>query len=375
MVVEKNDKNEIKKSLNIFLIIVATLVAIGMIFIYSSSSVYAMEKFGSANYFVKKQLIGLLLGLVGIFVIFLLPIKIIKKYCPYFFWSSLILTCGTMVPGISQRIHGSARWIKLPGLSFQPSELLKISVIIYIAYFIAKKQNNLKSFFKAYLPVMIILGFTSLILLRQPDFGLTVTIASTILVMLFVAKFNYKHLLLTFGSLVPAAIILVALKPYRLQRILTFLNPWQDPKGSGFQIIQSLIAIGSGGLWGVGITNSKQKFFYLPMQHTDFIFSIIAEESGLIGCLCIIILFIALLFFGIKISTKIQDTFSRYSVLGLVILISIQAIINLAVATGLAPTKGIGLPLVSYGNTSLVCTLCIVGLIINIAYSNANNKE
>lgn len=364
-------KNRVSKTdLNIFISIVAILVAIGLIFIYSSSSVYAMEKFGSSQYFVKKQALGLLLGIIGIIFIFILPLKLIKKITPYLFFGSLALTAATMIPGISQRIHGSARWIRLFGLSFQPSEILKIAVIIYIAYFISKKENNLNSFFNAYLPVMIILGFTSIILLRQPDFGLTVTIACTIITMLFVAKFNYKHLLLTFSAFIPAAIVLIALKPYRLQRILTFLNPWQDPQGSGFQIIQSLIAIGSGGLWGVGIANSKQKFFYLPMQHTDFIFSIIAEETGLIGSICIICLFIALLFFGIKISTRIQDTFSRFAILGLVVMISIQAIINLAVAAGLAPTKGIGLPFVSYGNTSLVCSLCMVGLIINIVYNN-----
>ncbi|KKP25022.1 MAG: Cell division protein FtsW [candidate division TM6 bacterium GW2011_GWF2_30_66] len=367
-------KDNLQANLNIFLIIVATLVAIGLVFIYSSSCVYAMEKFSSAQYFVKKQAFGLILGLISILFVFILPLKFIKKITPYLFWGSLALTSATMIPGIAQRIHGSARWINLFGFSFQPSEILKISVILYIAYFIVKKQDKLNSFFNAYLPVLVILGITSVILLKQPDFGLTVTIVSTVFTMLFVAKFNSKYLILTFAALIPAAATLVLIKPYRLQRILTFLNPWQDPQGSGFQIIQSLIAIGSGGLWGVGIANSKQKFFYLPMQHTDFIFSIIAEETGLIGSLCIITLFTALLFLGIRISLSLKDIFSKFTVLGLVILISIQAIINLSVAAGLAPTKGIGLPFVSYGNTSLVCTLCMVGLIINIVYSNIYEK-
>lgn len=405
-------KDRIKTDLNLFLLIITALIAIGLIFIYSSSSVFAMEKFACPHYFVKKQVFGLILGLIGAIFIFILPIKFIKKITPYIFWGSLLLTSATMIPGLTQRIHGSARWINLFGFSFQPSEILKITLVLYIAYFITKKQDKLNSFFHAYLPVLVIVTATGLILLKQPDFGLTVTLIATVFTMMFIAKFNPKHLILTFAALVPAAVTLVLLKPYRLQRILTFLNPWQDPQGSGFQIIQSLIAIGSGGLWGVGISNSKQKFFYLPMQHTDFIFSIIAEETGFIGSMCIITLFVALLFLGIRISLKLgeggisgsgltplqgamgqtgyaqgkstgfnaissanENLFSKFVVLGLVVLISIQAIVNLSVAAGLAPTKGIGLPFVSYGNTSLVCNLCMVGLIVNIVYSNLNQNR
>lgn len=367
-------KNKIKTDLNLFLLTVTTLIAIGLIFIYSSSSIYALEKFGQPHYFVKKQIFGLLLGILGMIIAFLLPLKFIKKITPFAFWGSLLLTSATLITTLSQRIHGSSRWVNIFGFSFQPSEILKLAIIMYVAYFIAKKQNTLHSFFNAYLPMVIIVGATSLILLKQPDFGLTVTLAATIFIMLFVAKFNAKHLFLSLLALVPAAITLVYLKPYRLKRILTFLNPWQDPQGAGFQIIQSLIAIGSGGFWGVGISNSKQKFFYLPMQHTDFIFSIIAEETGFIGSLSIIMLFITLMYFGIRISWQITDIYSKFTVFGFVSLITLQAIINLAVATGLAPTKGIGLPFVSYGNTSLVCSLCMIGLITNIVYSSSNNN-
>jgi len=174
---------------------------------------------------------------------------------------------------------------------------------------------------------------------------------------------------------IPAVVSLVYLKPYRLKRILTFLNPWEDPKGAGFQIIQSLIAIGSGSLWGVGISHSKQKFFYLPMQHTDFIFSIVAEEAGFLGSLCIIALFVSFAYFGMRLSWQLRDPFYQFTVLGFVILITLQAIINLAVTTGLVPTKGIGLPFVSYGNTSLVCSLCMVGLIINIVHSSLHKEN
>ena len=175
-----------------------------------------------------------------------------------------------------------------------------------------------------------------------------------------------KHLLGTLAALLPIALGLIAMHPYRIRRILTFLNPWADPQGAGFQIIQSFIAIGSGGLWGLGIGQSKQKFFYLPMQHTDFIFSIIAEEVGLIGALCIVTCFMVILYTGLRMALLQTDLFARYTIAGFVILISLQALINLAVATGLLPTKGIGLPFISYGNSSLVSTLAMVGFILSI---------
>jgi len=362
-------KTNIKKDLNIFLISIISLIVVGLVFIYSSSSIYALEKFGSPHYFVKKQIIGLILGTIGLLAAFLFPLKLIKKLTPLLFLGTLFLTSATLIENFGQKIHGSSRWIKIAGFGFQPSEMLKIALIMYLAFFISKKENQSKSFLGAYLPILIIIGITSIILLRQPDFGLTVTLAVTTFMLLFIAKFKTKHLLLTFSCMIPAIAFLVYLKPYRIKRVLTFLNPWADPKGAGFQIIQSLIAIGSGSLWGVGISNSKQKFFYLPMQHTDFIFSIIAEETGFLGSLCIIMLFISFAYSGMRLAWQMKDAFSIFTIMGFVILTSLQAIINLAVTTGLVPTKGIGLPFVSYGNTSLVCGLCMVGLIMNMAYN------
>ena len=234
------------------------------------------------------------------------------------------------------------------------------------------KQQALPSlsFTRSYISFLCILGITSLILLKQPDFGLTVTLALTGFILLFIAHFKGKHLLITLGALLPVAIALILLKPYRLQRILTFLDPWSDPQGAGFQIIQSLIAIGSGGWFGLGISHSKQKFFYLPMQHTDFIFSIIAEETGFVGSLCIVSLYVLITYYGIRIAWYLTDPFARFTVLGFVIMTSLQALINLAVTTGLVPTKGIGLPFVSYGNTGLVCNLMMIGLIMNLVHEN-----
>ena len=362
-------KTESFTDLHIFLGVIATLIIIGFVFVFSSSSVYALEKFGSSYYFVKKQIIGFIIGLAAFFFIRILPIKLIKFLVPFTFLTTLTLTAMTKLPQFAVRIHGSSRWLKLFGFTFQPSEILKFSLIVYVAYFISKKQAVISSFFKSYLPLLFIIGLTSLVLLSQPDFGLTVTICCTIFILLYVAHFPPQYLLSTLICLIPAGITLIYLKPYRFKRILTFLNPWADPKGSGFQIIQSLIAIGSGSFWGVGVSHSRQKFFYLPMQHTDFIFSIIAEETGFLGSICLVSLFIAFAFFGVRVALKLHNPFGMFIVLGFVVLTSLQAITNLAVTTGLIPTKGVGLPFVSYGSTSLVCSIAMVGLIVNLVYS------
>jgi len=253
------------------------------------------------------------------------------------------------------------------GIVFQPSELLKVFFILFVAHFLTKKEFKIKSIYYSYLPFLCIIGITSCILLLQPDFGLTVTLAATGCIMAYIAHFPLRRMVYTALASIPMIAGLVWIKPYRFKRILTFINPWADPRGAGFQIIQSLIAIGSGSFWGAGITHSKQKFFYLPMQHTDFIFSIIAEEAGFIGVFFLVALYILLLYFGLCCAAVLKSSFKRYSIIGFVSLISLQSIINISVSTGLLPTKGIGLPLISYGNTSLVCTLFMIGIIINFS--------
>lgn len=353
------------KTLWYFLLIIMTLIVIGFIFIYSSSSIFALEKFGRPHYFVLKHFVGFIVGLIGLLFFRAVPLPIIKKASPFFFFGTLLLTALTLIPRLGVTIHGSARWLNIPGFAFQPSELLKIAFIIYLAYILAKKQFTLSSFFYGYLPFLFILGLGCLVLLKQPDFGQAVTIALTAFIVLFIAKVKTKYLLATLVPVIPLATMLVILKPYRFKRILIFLDPWQEPKGAGYQIIQSLIAIGSGRFWGIGIANSKQKFFYLPMQQTDFIFSIIAEETGFIGTVFVISLYILLLYFGLRLARQLYDAFSSYVVLGFVLLVTIQTIINLGVATSLLPTKGIGLPFISFGSSSLVCNLCMLGLIMN----------
>lgn len=357
-------------SLLVFSCLALIFIIIGLIFIYSSSSVYALEKFGSAHYFVKKQLIGLMLGIFALIFCQFFSLQTIKKFTPLFFLFALLFSILPLVSKFGQSLNGSSRWINIAGIGFQPSELLKLAFILYIAYLLTKKQNRLRSLISGYFPLLIVVGITAATLLKQPDFGQTVTLSTTAFILFFLADCQLKHILSTAAAFIPAGIALIYMKPYRLKRIMTFLNPWDDPQGAGFQIIQSLIAIGSGNISGVGIAQSKQKFFYLPMQHTDFIFSIIAEETGFIGSTILISLYALFLYTGLKISTKLKDPFSFYCCVGFTILTALQVAINLFVATGLLPTKGLGLPFISYGNSALICNLLMVGLIINFVRNN-----
>lgn len=355
--------------LKILLAVIATLIIIGLLFIYSSSSVFALEKFGSANFFVKKQSVGIVLGIVALCFGRFFPLQGIKILSPYAFLASLMLTAMTLFPQWGEHIHGSSRWLTLFGLTFQPSELLKITLIIYLSYVLTKDASQ-HTFKNKYIPFLCIMTAVACILLKQPDFGMMVTILITACILFFLVQFNVKYIFMTMGALIPILMLLVYIRPYRWKRIITFLNPWNDPQGAGFQIIQSLIAIGSGNWLGIGVSQSKQKFFYLPMQHTDFIFSIIAEETGFIGSFLLITLYIIFLCCGMRIAWNLNDVFGKLVCTGFVTLISLQTIINLAVTTGLAPTKGIGLPFVSYGKSSLVCSMFMIGLLMNIVYDD-----
>jgi cell division protein FtsW len=365
--------DSVRKDMRIFLFITMLLTLTGFIFIYSSSSVFALEKFGSELFFLKKQLFYFVPSLIGFFCFATISTNLLKKLSPYLFIGALFLTALTLIPRFGLHVHGSNRWLNLGGFSFQPSEFLKLFLFIYFGYFLEKKQRNIKSFAQSYLPFMAILGATFLILLKQPDFGSVMTILITSLTLFFVAEFRMAYLLGTILLATPAIAYLVFAKAYRLNRILIFLNPWSDPQGKGFQIIQSLIAIGSGHVLGLGISNSKQKFFYLPMQHTDFIFPIIAEETGFIGSCLILLLFVLFCFFGLRLILKFSDAFAFFTSLGFIVFISLQAVINLMVSCALLPTKGLGLPFISYGGTALVSFFCMVGLIVNFAKSNSRS--
>lgn len=359
--------------LYLFLSITTLLICIGFIFIYSSSSAYALERCNDALYYVKKQALGLFLGIIGAIFFCIVPLQTLKKASPFLFLATLLATAATLIPGIGLSIHGSHRWLALKGFTFQPSELLKVFFIVYCAYFLDKKQFSLYSI-THYLQLLCVIAVTACILLLQPDFGQMVTLSLTAALLFFLAQVPLRYLLITGVPVIPLLGLLVFLKPYRFHRIMIYQNPWKDPQGAGFQIIQSLIAIGSGSWFGTGIAQSKQKFFYLPMHHTDFIFSIIAEETGFMGILFLIILYALFCFVGLKLAACMHDLFSFFCIAGIIILITLQTTINISVACALLPTKGIGLPFISYGASSLLSHLCMIGIIINCVINNERGR-
>ncbi len=361
-----SEDHELMVILYKFLGIVSLLIGIGMLFIYSASSVYAYERFGSAHYYFHRQLISLFVGLCAAASCAFFPLFHYKKLIPFIFIGSLLLTALTLVPGIGVSCHGSRRW--LLGTSLQPSELLKCSLFLYVSYFVDKKKFELHSFSLTFVPLLSIIALSALVLLCQPDFGSVVTIVITMFFFFFVIGIKMRYLWITIGWSVPLAIILIVKKTYRLQRILIYLNPWVDPQGKGFQIIQSLVAIGSGRVWGRGIAYSKQKFFYLPMQHTDFIFSIIAEEMGLIGAVSLVLLYVLFIWYGFQLAQRMQLILTQGVIFNSVFFIALQAFMNMMVATAMLPTKGLALPFISYGGSVLVSSLCMIGLIVNAVY-------
>lgn len=353
--------------IRLFILLAGALILAGILFVYSASFVFALETTGSPYSCVIHHLIGIALGLGAAAIAWALPARFWYSASPLIFLASIILTSLTIFAPAARSMHGSSRWLRLAGFAFQPSELLKFSLILFACRLLTKNHPTWGKTITSYVILFCSVGLTSLILLKQPDFGMTATVVMTIIALLFIANCSLKKLFALAALVLAAGIGLIAMRPYRMRRILTFLNPWQDPLGAGFQIIQSLIAIGSGGLTGLGIGQSKQKFFYLPMQHTDFIFSIIAEETGFIGSSILVLTYLGLVFGGIRLASRMQEPFYAMSTLGMIILIGLQAVINLSVAIGLVPTKGIGLPAISYGNSSLICTMVMISLIIHFA--------
>jgi cell division protein FtsW len=280
---------------------------------------------------------------------------------------AVFLLVLVLVPGIGREVAGARRWFRFKMLSFQPSEFANLAVIVYMADFISRKSEMMKDFVKGFLPPLCILGVCSVLILAQPDLGSTVALATVVFIMLFVSGIRPAYLLSLFLLSLPALYVLIFSVPYRRMRILAFLNPWLDPKGSGFQIIQSQIAIGSGGIFGVGLGHSKQKLFYLPAAHTDFIFSIIGEEMGLIGTIAVIMLFLIFVQQGIKIIRNAPDKFSYFLALGVLSMITFKAVINIGVSCGIFPTKGLPLPFISYGGSSFIFDMIGVGILMNIA--------
>lgn len=351
------------------ILILLMLLGIGIVMIYSSSSIYAWSNRGDSLFYLKKHLIYLIVGFVFMFIAMALDHQIIKKSAKPLFFVSLLLLVLCLIPGISREAAGAKRWIRIGGFGFQPSELIKVTFIIYLADFISRRKKIINNFTYGLLPVLIALGAPALLILLQPDLGTTISLISISFIMLYCAGLNYSYFVLAGAISLPVLYFLVFNIAYRRARMLAFLNPWADPQGTGFQIIQSQIALGSGGIFGQGLGQGKQKLFYLPAAHTDFIFSVIGEEIGIIGAMMVILLFILLIWQMIKIVRFTHDDFFRFLSIGIVALIALQTIINIGVSIGMLPTKGLPLPFISYGGSSLVFNMAAIGLLLNASRS------
>jgi len=337
------------------------LVILGVLFIYSASIAYGLEIKGDALFFLKKHILGLFIGLCVLIIIQKIPLYSIKYYTDSFFFLTFFLTSLTLLKPYQVIINGASRWITIGSWTFQPSELLKVATILYTAKLFSKKNLSLCETLWFFLIILLV----AFLFLQQPDFGGLMLVMTTCFMLLFITHATLFASILTMIGTTFFGVFLIIIQPYRLQRVITFLNPWIDPQGKGFQIIQSFIALGSGGFLGNGISHSSQKLFYLPMQHTDFIFAIIGEEIGFSGCFLIILLYIFLFLYGIRLSIALKDPFCKVFVAGFTILINLQAITSIAVTCGLIPTKGVGLPFISYGMTNLICSLIMIGLIMH----------
>jgi cell division protein FtsW len=335
--------------------------------IYSASSIYAWERYKDSLFFLKRHLVFFAIGTLLTVFIMNVDYKKIKRFARPVLFVSLILLVLVLIPGIGKEVSGARRWFRFKFFSFQPSELACIAMIIYTADFISRKGNMIKEFLHGFFPPMCVLGICALLILMQPDLGTTLAIGMVVLLMLYIAGVRAAYILSMVLASLPLLYVLIFSVPYRRNRILAFLNPWLDPKGSGFQIIQSQLALGSGGLFGVGLGHSRQKLFYLPAAHTDFIFSIIGEELGLLGTLGVTGLYIVFILQGLKIIKNANDKFGYFLALGLVLMISLKVIINIGVSCGVFPTKGLPLPFISYGGSSFIFDMMSLGLLINIA--------
>lgn len=338
----------------------------GALMIYSSSYVWAEYKFNDPYKYLKSQCIFLVIGYIAMFIISNFNYHKYKKYANIILGICLLMLILVLIPGIGTVRNGSRSWFGIGGFGIQPSEFTKLGLIIFTSKYLSNNSRELKDIKRGVFPILAVLILVFGLIMLEPDFGTGVVIVMTIIVLLFVSgvKMNFFIKIGILGII--GVVILILIAPYRMERIVSFLNPWSDPLGSGFQIIQSLYAIGPGGLLGLGFGNSIQKHFYLPEPQTDFIFSIISEEFGFMGVLIVSSLFITIIYRGFKIAMNCEDTFGKYLAFGITFGLAFQTILNLMVVVGLIPVTGVTLPFLSYGGSSLLISLISMGILLNI---------
>ncbi|AJF07291.1 putative lipid II flippase FtsW [Geoalkalibacter subterraneus] len=352
------------------LLLAVVLTCLGVVMVYSASAIMASQRFSDGFYFLKRQ---------GIFAVAGFLVMAACMRIDYHFWrrltvpamlSAAVLLALVLIPGVGTQVGGASRWLRLPGFSLQPAEVAKIAMVLYLAHSLTRKKDKVKSFKLGFLPYMVVLGVVLGLLLGQPDLGSAMVIAGVAMAMLMVAGARLSYLISVGLLALPVLYVAIMQVDYRRRRIMAFLDPWEDPYNTGFQIIQSWTAFGMGGTFGQGLGEGRQKLFYLPEAHTDFILSVIGEELGFAGIIIIAAMFLVFCLRGLRAAVQHQDDYGRHLAFGLTFLIGMEAFVNMGVVMGLLPTKGLALPFLSYGGTSLLTTLFAVGILLNITSRN-----
>lgn len=343
------------------------LLGFGIVMVYSSSAVSAYVNYNDSYYFLKRQMIWATLGLLAMLLTMNIDYHAWRKLATPTLIITLILLVLVLIPGLGKVVNGARRWLGFGSLYLQPSEIAKLSMVLFTANSLARSQDKIGYFFKGVVPQLLVLLVVFGLILKEPDLGTALVIGGTVFILLFAAGAKLSHL----GSLgavgVAGIVAAIIAEPYRLKRLLAFSDPWADPLNSGYHIIQSLYAIGSGGLFGVGLGRSREKFLYLPEPHTDFIFAILGEELGFIGTATVIILFFLFAWRGFKIAISAPDIYGSLLAGGITSIIVLQALMNIAVVTASMPVTGIPLPFISFGGSALIFTLAGIGILLNIS--------
>lgn len=353
---------------------VLVLVGIGIIMVYSASSALAIKKFGSGYYFLKRQAFFAMAGLVALVICRHFPLKLLHAMT-YLLLLVSFVSLVAIVSGLGYSVGGATRWLRFGAISFQPSEFARFALVVYLAYSMSRKLDRLHIFTIGFLPHVIVLGMFILLILLQPDFGSAVILGAVTWIMMFVGGVRLTYLLSSLLILAPIAYFFLVSAEYRMQRLISFWDPWTYSKEGGYQIVHSLMAFGTGGFWGAGLGNGYQKLFYLPEPHTDFIFSVIGEELGFLGVLVILGLYALILIRGIRIAMDARDPFAAFLATGLISAFGLQVCVNMGVALALLPTKGLTLPFLSYGGTSLLLNMASIGVLMNIQAQQQDTGE
>ena len=369
----KNKTKKINISFGSILLFASTilLVIFGIIMVYSASCYNAELNYGNKYFYMIKQIIGAVIGLAFLILCYFVDYHKFLKWKNIILIVSFVLLLLVFIPGLGSSSNGATRWLRLPGFTIQPSEIAKFGFVVFTSAYLAKNFDIIKNF-AGLLPVLIIGGVMCFVIMLEPNMSITMCVGITMLVMLFVGGARFKHfayLSVPITLLVPT---LIVIEPYRLKRLMAFINPWQNPQGEGYQLLQSLYSIGEGGLFGVGLFNSRQKYLFLPFSESDFIFSIICEELGLLGALFTILLFLIIIIGGIKIARHAKDRFGALLASGITTIIATQVILNISVVSASIPPTGVPLPFVSAGSTSLVVFMSAIGVVLNINKQSKN---